>query len=122
LLANYRLFQSRDRLAPEEFMSTLAITHNLDIEAAITEALDHLPVEKLVRDRIVAIHPNDTWASDADKSAVTQPDSLRAVLRYLKRFAPKELIVTGGSGAGETMERRPPPKTQLRAPNREREK
>ena len=41
-------------------------------------------------------------ASAQDKTAVTQPDSLRAVLRYIKQFHPKELIVSGGSGAGET--------------------
>jgi len=35
---------------------------------------------------------------------VTQPDTLRAVLRYLKQFKPRELVVSGGSGAGETDE------------------
>src|SRR5256885_679614 len=29
---------------------------------------------------------------------------VRAVLRYIKKFAPKELVVTGGSGAGESDE------------------
>jgi hypothetical protein len=33
---------------------------------------------------------------------VTQPDTLRAVLRYVQRFGPRELIVTGGAGAAET--------------------
>jgi uncharacterized protein (DUF362 family) len=35
---------------------------------------------------------------------VTQPDTLRAVLRYVQRFAPSELVVTGGAGAAETDE------------------
>src|SRR5438045_1595433 len=83
-------------------MSTVAITQQKDIGRAITEALDHLDLEKLFRGKIVAIHPNDTWASDKDKNACTQPDSLQALIRYVKRFAPKELIITGGSGAGET--------------------
>lgn len=35
---------------------------------------------------------------------MTQPDSLRAVLRAVKRFEPRELVVTGGAGAAETDE------------------
>jgi uncharacterized protein (DUF362 family) len=33
---------------------------------------------------------------------VTQPDTLRAVLRRLKYFQPKHLVVSGGSGAAQT--------------------
>src|SRR5205085_3514042 len=47
---------------------------------------------------------NDTWASAEDKTGVTQPDTLRAVLRHLKQFGPRELVVTGGAGAAETDE------------------
>jgi uncharacterized protein (DUF362 family) len=50
------------------------------------------------------VKPNDTWASARDKTGVTQPDTLRAVLRHIKQFAPRELIVTGGAGAAETEE------------------
>lgn len=82
----------------------VAITHNEDIEQGIPEALEHLKVDSLLKNKLVAIHPNDTWASADDKTAVTQPDSLRALIRYIKNFAPKEIIVTGGSGAGETDE------------------
>jgi uncharacterized protein (DUF362 family) len=85
-------------------MSTVAITHDEDIDAAIGSALEHLACEELVRGKVVAIHPNDTWASREDTTAVTQPDTLRSVLRYIKRFSPKDLIVSGGSGAGETDE------------------
>jgi uncharacterized protein (DUF362 family) len=85
-------------------MTKVAITHNEEIERAIPEALDHFELESLFKNKIVAIHPNDTWASEKDKTAVTQPDSLRAVLQYLKRFSPARLVVTGGSGAGQTDE------------------
>jgi uncharacterized protein (DUF362 family) len=85
-------------------MSTVAITHSDNIERAISEALDQLDIESLVRGKVVAIHPNDTWASAEDTTAITQPDSLGAALRYMKRFSPKELVVSGGSGAGETDE------------------
>jgi uncharacterized protein (DUF362 family) len=52
----------------------------------------------------VAIKPNDTYATAEDTTGVTQPDTLRAVLRNVKQFGPRELIVTGGAGAAETDE------------------
>src|SRR3989440_1975507 len=85
-------------------MTPIAITQDDAIEQAITQALGYLQFESIIRGKIVAVKPNDTWASDQDKTAVTQPDTLRAVLRLVKQFNPKELIVTGGSGAGETDE------------------
>src|SRR2546421_3059038 len=85
-------------------MSTVAITQNQDIERGIVQALKHFDLEKLVRNKVTAVKPNETWASAKDKTACTQPDSLRAVLGYLKQFQPRQLIVTGGSGAGETDE------------------
>jgi uncharacterized protein (DUF362 family) len=84
-------------------MSAVVITHNAaDIEKAITEALNHIEVERLVRGKLVAVKPNETYASESDKTGVTQPDTLRAVLRYVKRFGPREVVVTGGAGAAET--------------------
>src|SRR5919106_4547194 len=85
-------------------MAMVAITQFDRIETAITRALDHLAVESLIRGKLVAVKPNETWASPEDKTGVTQPDTLRAVLRYLKRFEPRGLIVTGGAGAAETDE------------------
>ena len=85
-------------------MTVVSVTQNDSIERAISEALDHLPVETLVRDRRIAVKPNETWASANDTTGVTQPDTLRAVLRYLKRYGPRELIVSGGAGATQTAE------------------
>jgi uncharacterized protein (DUF362 family) len=56
----------------------------------------------LVSGRCVAVKPNDTWASEDDTSGITQPDTLRAVLRAVKAHRPRELVVTGGAGAAET--------------------
>lgn len=83
-------------------MTSVAIAKNDSIERAIGEALSHLEVESRVRGKVVAVKPNDTTASEDDKTAVTQPDTLRAAIRYLKRFGPRALVVSGGSGAGET--------------------
>src|SRR5947207_2986020 len=85
-------------------MATVVITRDEHIERAIGDALGRLPLEPLVRGKRVAVKPNETWASAEDRTGVTQPDTLRAVLRAVKRFGPRELIVTGGSGAAETDE------------------
>jgi uncharacterized protein (DUF362 family) len=83
-------------------MASVVITQNKQIEKAVAEALGQVDIESLVRGRLVAVKPNDTWATAEDKTGVTQPDTLRAVLRHLKQFGPAELIVTGGAGAAET--------------------
>ena len=85
-------------------MSTVIITQNDHIERGIAQALEQIDLAALVRGKIVAVKPNETWASREDCTAVTQADSLRAVLREIKRFEPRALIVTGGAGAGETDE------------------
>ena len=84
-------------------MTTVVVTQNRkDIGAAIVDALGHLPLERLVRGKLVAVKPNETWATREDTSAVTHGDTLRAVLRAVKRFEPRELVVSGGAGAAET--------------------
>jgi uncharacterized protein (DUF362 family) len=83
-------------------MAAVAIARNDAIGEAVNDVLGRVPLEGLVRGKRVAVKPNDTWASRKDKTGITQPDTLRAVLRQVKRFGPRELIVTGGAGAAET--------------------
>jgi uncharacterized protein (DUF362 family) len=85
-------------------MPEVVIIKNENIEAGVAEALGHIDIEPLVRGKLVAVKANETWASEDDKTGVTQPDTLRAVLRHLKQFSPRELVVTGGAGAGDTEE------------------
>jgi uncharacterized protein (DUF362 family) len=85
-------------------MATVVITRDDSIERAVADAFVHLPLEQLVRGRLVAVKPNETYATADDTTGVTQPDTLRAVLREAKRFGPRELVVTGGAGAAETDE------------------
>lgn len=85
-------------------MSDVIITHNEDIGVAIEDALSHIDLRRLVDSKLVAIKVNETWASEKDKTGVTQPDTLRAVLNAVRQFAPGELVVTGGAGAAETDE------------------
>ena len=102
--ANHTNEPIRKRRRRGKRMSAVAITHDEEIGRAIHSALDHFDLKSRLKGKVVAIHPNDTWASEKDKTAVTQPDSLQAVLRYVKQFSPKQLVVTGGSGAGQTDE------------------
>jgi uncharacterized protein (DUF362 family) len=84
-------------------MTTVALTANQDIARSIDEALRLLDL-RFLRGKRVAVKPNETWASKEDCTGVTQPDTLRAVLRHVKQHAPRELIVTGGAGSAETDE------------------
>jgi uncharacterized protein (DUF362 family) len=81
---------------------TVAIAHDADdIEKAVTRALGELALDDS-KDKVVALKLNDTAATDKDKTACTQSDTLRAAVRFLKNLHPKQIIVTGGSGAKET--------------------
>jgi uncharacterized protein (DUF362 family) len=83
-------------------MATVAITQDPSVEKAIGAALAHMPLESLVRGKLVAVKPNDTYATAQEAGAVTQPDTLRAVLREVNRWRPREVVVTGGAGASKT--------------------
>ncbi len=85
-------------------MPKVAITQRESIAEGIEEALNHLDLKPILENKIVAVKPNDTWASADDITAVTQPDTLRAMLRYLKKFRPKYIVVSGGAGAAQTDE------------------
>jgi uncharacterized protein (DUF362 family) len=83
-------------------MSEVVITQDDNIEVAVADALRHIPLAALVAGKRVAVKPNETYASREDTTGITQPDTLRAVLRAVRSHAPRELIVTGGAGAAET--------------------
>lgn len=83
-------------------MTEVIITHDEDIGVAIGKALEHVDLPPLIQNKLVAVKVNETWASEEDKTGVTQPDTLRAVLHAVRQFEPRELVVTGGAGAAET--------------------
>jgi uncharacterized protein (DUF362 family) len=82
-------------------MARIAITQHADTARAVDGALSLLDLSHL-RGRQVAVKVNETWASPEDTTGVTQPDTLRAVLRHLKATGVDDLLVTGGAGAAET--------------------
>lgn len=79
--------------------SVVALAQARDIKKSLGKALGYLPLEKLIKGKRVVVKPNDTWASQSDKTAVTQPEVLDKVLDEIEKFYPKELIVVGGSGS-----------------------
>src|SRR2546423_10813367 len=83
-------------------MPEVVVTQSDRIEAAIEEALSAIDLHSLVQGKRVAVKPNETWASETDKTGVTQSDTLRAVLRAINPLHPAQLVVTGGAGAAET--------------------
>lgn len=83
-------------------MVAVAIARNDDIGQAVTDAVGHLSLQELIAGKLVAIKPNETWASPTDTSGVTQADTLRAVIREVKRHHPRQVVVSGGAGAAET--------------------
>jgi uncharacterized protein (DUF362 family) len=85
-----------------EIAQTVSIAHHPDrIEKAISQALGEIPLEDF-KDRVVAIKPNDTTATDQDKTACTQADTLQATIRHIKNLHPRQIVVTGGSGKDPT--------------------
>ena len=64
-------------------MTEVIITHDDRIESAIAEALERIPLASLVRDRVVAVKPNETWASadDSDRNHPAGHSSCRSSAR-----------------------------------------
>ena len=85
--------------------SRVSIACSLDIETAITGALDKIEgLSELFVGRHVAVKPNETWASADDLTACTQADTVRALIRFIKGYYPKKITVSAGAGAGESAE------------------
>lgn len=78
----------------------VALMHDYDDPLlALEEALDAVEIEGIVRGKYVVVKPNDTAGF---KEAVTQPDTLRTVLQYLKSLNPSRLVVSGGSAGSRS--------------------
>lgn len=84
-------------------ISTVSIVQDPDIGQAINSCLNHLEdLSDIFSNQKIAVKVNETWASARDKSACTQPESLRAAIRFIKVFRPASITVLGGSGADTT--------------------
>jgi len=71
------------------------------IETAIQECLSGLALDDF-KGKVVAIKPNDTTATEKDKTACTQADTLQSTIRFIKTLQPGRIVVSGGAGGMET--------------------
>ena len=84
-------------------MSIVSIGYNNDnIAHSINDALKELDFKDIISHKVVAIKPNETYATRNNIDGVTHGDTLQAVIRYIKKFNPKKIVVSGGAGATET--------------------
>src|SRR4051812_41371118 len=90
-------------MKPDDSLTVSIANQPGDIEKAIFRALGELTLDDF-HDKVVAIKPNETTASEDDKTACTQADTLRATIRCIKNLHPRSIVVTGGSGAKKTDE------------------
>ena len=58
-------------------MASVIITRDDNIEQAVKNALEQIDLQKLIKGKLVAVKPNETYATAEDKTGVTQPDTLR---------------------------------------------
>ncbi len=68
-------------------------------QASVKEVLDLLPIKDIIHsgDRVV-ITPNWVSAKSPATAAVVGPQTLQALIRYVKDFQPEEIIIATGSG------------------------
>ncbi len=92
----------RERKVKEPMVS---ITRCNNEQQSLTQALQLLPVRHIIHEgHRVVITPN--WVTDKapEAAAIVGPDTLRELIRYVKRFEPQEIMIATGSGGGDTQE------------------
>lgn len=86
----------RERKVNNSFVSI--IRSNTE-QASIKEALDLLPISEIIhKDERVVITPNWVTAKPPSTAVTVGPETLRALIQYIKEYQPKEIIIATGSG------------------------
>lgn len=83
----------------------IAITNGNDEGASITKGLDLIGGSNIItQNDVVVITPN--WVNpkkpNPSDAVVVGPESLRALIKYVKNLHPKRLVIATGSGDGQT--------------------
>ncbi len=90
----------RERKIKQPYVS---ITRNESEQLSLTEALDLLPINDIIKEgEVVVITPNWVNLRPPATGAVVGPRTLKTLIEYVKRYSPGEIIVATGSGGGET--------------------
>jgi hypothetical protein len=97
-------------------MSHVVITQNrVDIGVAISDALAGIALEPLVADKIVAVKPNETWASRDDTTGIGHPAMIGTRPLGGRAVAVRHLWEAARLGIGESdLSRMSFPNLQLR--------
>ena len=83
----------------------VAITKSNDEILAINECFELLNATSLINSNdVVVITPNWVQQQKAETGIVVGPESLRAILQFVKKQNPKRIVVATGSGQKETSE------------------
>ncbi len=80
----------------------IAITRirNDDVSKAVCEALDLVDAKRLMREGMfVLLKPNLLSAKPPERAVATHPEVLRAVIRWVKQFKPRRIVVSDSSAS-----------------------
>lgn len=81
----------------------VSITKHQSEQQSLVQALDLLPVSDVIpNDSKVVITPNWVKNNQPNTGTVVGPNTLQELIRYVKRFSPREIVVATGSGGVET--------------------
>lgn len=83
--------------------SVVSITKNNKEEESLLQCLDNLPMNKIIKknDRVV-ITPNWVKAKLPETATVVGPKTLDRLIKKIKSYNPKEVIIATGSGGDPT--------------------
>ena len=81
----------------------VSITRSDTEQQSLRDCLNLLPVGEIIHkgDKVV-ITPNWVTAKSPSTGAVVGPETLRELIKYVKVFQPREIIIATGSGGDET--------------------
>lgn len=83
----------------------IGITKNDNESLAITEALNLIKADNLINSSdVVVITPNWVQQQAPQTGVVVGPDSLREIIRFVKKSNPQRIVVATGSGEKDTAE------------------
>ena len=82
-------------------------------EKSLIKVLDLLPISQVIkRNDVVVITPNWVKAKPPYTGTVVGPDTLRTLIKYVKRYDPQRIIIATGSGGDGELEFRQQPQPQ----------
>ncbi|HME55635.1 MAG TPA: DUF362 domain-containing protein [Candidatus Lokiarchaeia archaeon] len=90
-----------------EDKTPVAITriNNDDVDSAVTTALELIDAKKIMRNdmNIVVLKVNLLSAKPPERAVCTHPEVVRAVIKWVKQFQPRRVVVTDSSGGGANL-------------------